>query len=195
MATSLRRSPGGPESTTVKFLFAVIKQLETKAINWQLVADEIKITNGHAARMRFSRLKAQVEGSPPYGKANKNCADGIVRKKRKTDIRTERKRAAERAAAEAAARANGQTEGMTVKMEAADVDADAHADDERDYPLSSNAVEPNGYAENSSRMFNTVEPERHEGNLATSFTCIEPSGHEEVFFKMETGLESDFVMG
>lgn len=36
MATSLRRSPGGPESTTVKFLFAVIKQLETKAVSFSV---------------------------------------------------------------------------------------------------------------------------------------------------------------
>ena len=162
-------------------------------INWQLVADEIKITNGHAARMRFSRLKAQVEGNPPYGKA-RNGVDG-VRKKRKTDVRTERKRAAERAAAEAAARANGQIEGMTVKMEAGDADADAHADDEGDYSLSSNAVESNCYTEDSSHIFNTMEPERHEGNFSTSFPPIEPSEHEGVFFKMETGLENDVIMG
>ena len=87
------------------------------------------ITNGHAARMRFSRLKAQVEGTAPYGKANKTLADGTPRKKRKEDIRTVRKREAERLAAEGA---TGNDTNTFVKMEPedADADADADADDE-----------------------------------------------------------------
>lgn len=34
-------------------------------IDWQTVADEVGITNGHAARMRFSRFKQQMEGNYP----------------------------------------------------------------------------------------------------------------------------------
>ena len=32
-------------------------------IDWQKVADDLGISNGHAARMRFSRFKTQMEGS------------------------------------------------------------------------------------------------------------------------------------
>lgn len=90
------------------------------------------ITNGHAARMRFSRLKAQVEGTAPYGKSNKTLADGTPRKKRKTDIRTVRKIEAERLAA---LRASGGDPNAIVKAEPEDADADAHADDEHEFSL------------------------------------------------------------
>lgn len=174
MATSLRKIPGGPDSTTVKFLFAVIKQLETKAVstlrschpllisikvNWQHVADEMGITNGHAARMRFSRLKAQVEGTAPYGKSNKTLSDGTPRKQRKTDIRTVRKREAERLAAEGA---TGTDPSPIVKTEPEDADADAHADDEHDF---------------------------NEG-----FDIPDVKQHEEVSFKTEPGLEEEIMM-
>src|SRR5580700_7050505 len=32
-------------------------------IDWNKVSNELKITNGHAARMRYSRFKQQMEGS------------------------------------------------------------------------------------------------------------------------------------
>ena len=34
-------------------------------IDWNNVAGQLDITNGHAARMRFSRFKQQMEGIPP----------------------------------------------------------------------------------------------------------------------------------
>ena len=34
-------------------------------IDWNLIASELGITNGHAARMRFSRFKQQMEGLQP----------------------------------------------------------------------------------------------------------------------------------
>ena len=66
-----------------KFLYVIMKQLDLKSvscssagtdghhtefpsqIDWQQVADQLDITNGHAARMRYSRFKQQMEGVPP----------------------------------------------------------------------------------------------------------------------------------
>lgn len=39
--------------------------LTLKWIDWNLVASQLDITNGHAARMRFSRFKQHMEGVPP----------------------------------------------------------------------------------------------------------------------------------
>ncbi|KAJ6123409.1 hypothetical protein N7512_005874 [Penicillium capsulatum] len=50
------------EGPTPKFLFAIIKQLDLKAIDWNKVASELEISNGHAARMRYSRFRNQMEG-------------------------------------------------------------------------------------------------------------------------------------
>lgn len=59
---SLRRSkafdPDGPS----KLLFAIVKQLDLRSVDWQLVASEIQIKQGHAARMRYSRLRRQFDG-------------------------------------------------------------------------------------------------------------------------------------
>lgn len=34
-------------------------------VDWNVVATELEITNGHAARMRYSRFKSQMEGTTP----------------------------------------------------------------------------------------------------------------------------------
>lgn len=66
---SLRRSKVlSPDSQTAKFLYTIIKQLDLKAIDWSEVASGLEITNGHAARMRYSRFKAQIEGLPTQSK-------------------------------------------------------------------------------------------------------------------------------
>jgi hypothetical protein len=66
---SLRRSKVlSPDGQTAKFLYTIIKQLDLKAINWNEVASGLDITNGHAARMRYSRFKAQIEGLPTQSK-------------------------------------------------------------------------------------------------------------------------------
>lgn len=62
---SLRRSKIlSPDGQTAKFLYTIIKQLDLKTVDWNEVASGLDITNGHAARMRFSRFKAQIEGLP-----------------------------------------------------------------------------------------------------------------------------------
>ncbi|KAI9785469.1 MAG: hypothetical protein M1839_009210 [Geoglossum umbratile] len=48
-----------------KFLYTILKQLDLKSIDWNLVASQLDITNGHAARMRFSRFKQHMEGVVP----------------------------------------------------------------------------------------------------------------------------------
>jgi hypothetical protein len=40
-------------------------KLTGSQIDWNLVSAELEITNGHAARMRYSRFKAQMEGRAP----------------------------------------------------------------------------------------------------------------------------------
>lgn len=60
-----KRSRAQPTADSqTQFLYLILKQLDLKSVNWQEVADGIGIKNGHAARMRWSRYKAQVEGLP-----------------------------------------------------------------------------------------------------------------------------------
>ncbi|MCJ1382721.1 hypothetical protein MMC17_005834 [Xylographa soralifera] len=69
------------DSATSRFLYTILKQLDHKSvvhprtsptystdilqIDWNTVASDLEITNGHAARMRFSRFKQHMEGIPP----------------------------------------------------------------------------------------------------------------------------------
>ncbi|KAB8233472.1 hypothetical protein ETB97_000691 [Aspergillus alliaceus] len=62
--STVRRSKAMPtDGPTVKFLYTIIKQLDLKSIDWSLVANQLEISNGHAARMRYSRFKQQMEGT------------------------------------------------------------------------------------------------------------------------------------
>ncbi|KAK9590635.1 hypothetical protein V6Z92_003731 [Aspergillus fumigatus] len=61
--STVRRSKAMPtDSPTAKFLYTIIKQLDLKSIDWNLVASQLEISNGHAARMRYSRFRQQMEG-------------------------------------------------------------------------------------------------------------------------------------
>ncbi len=77
MASLRRNKTLSPDGQTAKFLYTIIKQLDLKAIDWSLVAGSLEITNGHAARMRYSRFKQHMEGattqprSPRTGKKEK----------------------------------------------------------------------------------------------------------------------------
>ncbi|KAJ5623928.1 hypothetical protein N7510_000237 [Penicillium lagena] len=51
------------EGPTPKFLYAILKQLDLKSVDWNLVASQLEISNGHAARMRYSRFRQQMEGT------------------------------------------------------------------------------------------------------------------------------------
>ncbi|KAL6231066.1 hypothetical protein BDW75DRAFT_248201 [Aspergillus navahoensis] len=64
--TVVRRSKTMPiDSPTAKFLYTIIKQLDLKGIDWSLVASQLEISNGHAARMRYHRFRNQMEGYQP----------------------------------------------------------------------------------------------------------------------------------
>ncbi|KAK2746197.1 hypothetical protein FQN57_003319 [Myotisia sp. PD_48] len=80
--SAVKRSKTMPaDGQTAKFLYTILKQLDLKIvsrnsllelemntnspdqIDWNQVASQLEITNGHAARMRFSRFKQHMEGS------------------------------------------------------------------------------------------------------------------------------------
>lgn len=85
MATQRRSKSMPTEGQATKFLYTILKQLDLKTvflnpapylgdenilmhalymqIDWSLVATELEISNGHAARMRYSRFKQQMEGT------------------------------------------------------------------------------------------------------------------------------------
>jgi hypothetical protein len=74
---SLRRSKAlSPDGQTARFLYTILKQLDMKTVDWNLVADGLDITNGHAARMRFSRFKQHMEGIPTQPRTPRLKKDG-----------------------------------------------------------------------------------------------------------------------
>jgi hypothetical protein len=68
------------DNAMARFLFAILKQKNLKDIDWNLVASDPvllqPITNGHAARMRYSRFRATVTGSESQ---KRNRVDGKAR--------------------------------------------------------------------------------------------------------------------
>jgi hypothetical protein len=83
MASLRRNKTLSPDGQTARFLYTIIKQLDLKAIDWNLVAGSLEITNGHAARMRYSRFKQHMEGAittqtraPKVGKKEKESNEG-----------------------------------------------------------------------------------------------------------------------
>ncbi|KAL8932794.1 MAG: hypothetical protein Q9211_006124 [Gyalolechia sp. 1 TL-2023] len=71
------------DAAVAKFLYTIMKQLNLKSIDWDAVAKELQITNGHAARMRYSRFKQQMEG--PTTPTRKPRASGPRKRKQKGD--------------------------------------------------------------------------------------------------------------
>ncbi|KAJ5989199.1 hypothetical protein N7481_004409 [Penicillium waksmanii] len=72
------------EGTTPKFLYSMIKQLDLKLIDWNKVAQDLEISNGHAARMRYSRFRSQMDGPntaqrAPRRRGQKKGAKGDVK--------------------------------------------------------------------------------------------------------------------
>jgi hypothetical protein len=71
MASLRRNKTLSPDGPTARFLYTIIKQLDLKAVNWNVVAASQGITNGHAARMRYSRFKQQIEGAATQARESK----------------------------------------------------------------------------------------------------------------------------
>lgn len=53
-------------------------------VDWNLVAADMEITNGHAARMRFARFKNQMEGTVPKARAPRDKSRAPKAKRVKT---------------------------------------------------------------------------------------------------------------
>ncbi len=69
---SLRRTKNfANDPQTPMFLYTILKQLDLRSINWNEVADSLGISNGHAARMRYSRMRSQFEGLSNQPKPSK----------------------------------------------------------------------------------------------------------------------------
>ncbi|KAF4126450.1 hypothetical protein GMORB2_0186 [Geosmithia morbida] len=77
-------SPNNGENATARFLFAILKQKNLKDIDWNQVAQDPvlmqPISNGHAARMRYFRFRATVEGHE--GRVAKTRAGDTANKSR-----------------------------------------------------------------------------------------------------------------
>ncbi|KIW99112.1 uncharacterized protein Z519_00775 [Cladophialophora bantiana CBS 173.52] len=59
---SIRRTKNfANDPQTPVFLYTILKQLDLRSVNWNQVADSLGISNGHAARMRYSRMRSQFE--------------------------------------------------------------------------------------------------------------------------------------
>ena len=71
MASPRKTKPFTPDAQSTRFLYLILKQLDLKSVNWQEVADNIGIKNGHAARMRWSRFKQHAEDIPSQPKTPK----------------------------------------------------------------------------------------------------------------------------
>lgn len=50
-----------PHGHTVRFLYLMLKQFDTKHTNWQKVADGTGITTANSAKARYARFKKQIE--------------------------------------------------------------------------------------------------------------------------------------
>ncbi|KAJ6087708.1 hypothetical protein N7467_006622, partial [Penicillium canescens] len=64
------------DNPTAKFLYTIIKQLDLKSINWNRVASDLEISNGHAARMRYSRFRQQMDGTTGVTRAKRKSKKG-----------------------------------------------------------------------------------------------------------------------
>ena len=90
---SLRRSKSlTPDGQTARFLYTILKQLDLKTVDWTIVAEAIGITNGHAARMRYSRFKQQIEGTPNQSKKERSKKSESVDRGHQPDAHRKRER-------------------------------------------------------------------------------------------------------
>ncbi|AEO71557.1 uncharacterized protein THITE_2124083 [Thermothielavioides terrestris NRRL 8126] len=77
------------DNAMARFLFAILQQKCLKDIDWNKVAHNPilaqEITNGHAARMRYSRFRAAMLGLEPQRRNRTNPDKSRVSKKKKAD--------------------------------------------------------------------------------------------------------------
>ncbi|KAF2428736.1 hypothetical protein EJ08DRAFT_318231 [Tothia fuscella] len=75
----------------ISFLYSIIKQLEVRHVDWDLVARCNDITRGHTARMRFHRLRLAQDGILPKVRG-KDKDFGEEKGKRKETLHSDVKR-------------------------------------------------------------------------------------------------------
>lgn len=90
MASQRRTKNFATDPQTPMFLYTILKQLDLRSINWNEVADSLSISNGHAARMRYSRMRTQFESlsnaqGPSKPKKEKTGESKSSRSKAKKD--------------------------------------------------------------------------------------------------------------
>ncbi|KAK3490529.1 uncharacterized protein B0T23DRAFT_163880 [Neurospora hispaniola] len=75
------------ENAMARFLFAILQQKSLKDIDWNEVAASPflcqKISNGHAARMRYARFRASMLGTQPRPRNHTNTDENRVTKAKK----------------------------------------------------------------------------------------------------------------
>ncbi|KAK2605953.1 hypothetical protein QQS21_003679 [Conoideocrella luteorostrata] len=80
-------SPNG-DNAMARFLFAILKQKNLKDIDWNQVAQDPvllqPISNGHAARMRYSRFRTTVTGHEPQKRSRHEEKDRVSKSARKS---------------------------------------------------------------------------------------------------------------
>ncbi|UNI20054.1 hypothetical protein JDV02_006182 [Purpureocillium takamizusanense] len=81
------------DNAMARFLFAILKQKNLKDIDWNEVAQDPvllqPITNGHAARMRYSRFRATVTGHEPQKRSRHGEKGKIAKPKKDTQVKKE----------------------------------------------------------------------------------------------------------
>ncbi|KAJ6441952.1 glutathione reductase [Purpureocillium lavendulum] len=81
------------DNAMARFLFAILKQKNLKDIDWNEVAQDPvllqPITNGHAARMRYSRFRATVTGHEPQKRSRHGDKGKISKPKKDTQTKKE----------------------------------------------------------------------------------------------------------
>ncbi|KIW10836.1 hypothetical protein PV08_10135 [Exophiala spinifera] len=75
MASVRRTKNFALDGQTPMFLYSILKQLDLRSIDWNLVAESLDISNGHAARMRYSRMRTQFEAMSKDAKPPKPKKD------------------------------------------------------------------------------------------------------------------------
>ncbi|KAK0634766.1 hypothetical protein B0T17DRAFT_611731 [Bombardia bombarda] len=78
------------DNAMARFLFAILQQKDLKDIDWNKVAHNPiltqEISNGHAARMRYSRFRASMLGLEPQRRNRVNPNRSRVSKKKKDEL-------------------------------------------------------------------------------------------------------------
>ncbi|KAI4137643.1 MAG: hypothetical protein LQ341_005055 [Variospora aurantia] len=74
------------DAAAAKFLYAIIKQVDVRKIDWQIVASDQGIPTANAARMRFTRLKAQMDGDTTTAAKSEPA---VPRKRKEKDEKAE----------------------------------------------------------------------------------------------------------